>query len=353
MTFGLVAAGRLGGRRLARGSLALATGLAVGTVGLAWLAARSLVMPRRREPVRTPGDLGLPFSSLDMAGADDVNLAAWWIPADRPRGGIVLVHGFRSSRDEMLDHAPYLHDAGFDVLLYDARACGLSGGAMSTLGWRETSDLRAVIDHLEQWTDGRPLAVMGHSLGAAVAILEGADDPRVRAFILEAPFTAIEDVIDRGFRHFTRPSLPVFPFAPLTVRLAEARVGQHRSAVRPIDVIDRLAPRPALLVSGSEDPFVYPDDARRFAERAGPSCTLWLIPDAVHPGGEQDPYRSATTEYQARVLALLDGAVPARTARRRRPQAGRSVAAASAAGASAAPPDPATTTSRKAGSSVA
>jgi uncharacterized protein len=295
-------------------------------VVLAWLAARSLVMPQRRPLARTPADLGLAFEPLELDGADGLRLASWWIPADAARGAVVLVHGFRSTRDELLDHAPYLHTAGYDVLLYDARASGQSGGMMSTLGWRETSDLRAVIDQVAARTAGRPLFVMGHSLGAVTAILEGADDDRVAAFILEAPFTAIEEIVDRGFRHFTRPSLPAYPFAPLAVRIAERRVGQHRSVVRPIDVISRLAPRPILLVSGDLDPFVRAADARRLAQRAGASCDWWLIRGAAHPGGDLDPYRMAPAAYEARVLALLDGAVPAEPAARRRAQASRSSA---------------------------
>jgi fermentation-respiration switch protein FrsA (DUF1100 family) len=152
---------------------------------------------------------------------------------------------------------------------------------------------------------------MAHSLGAATAILEGAGDVRVAGFVLEAPFTAIEDIVDRSFRHFTRPHLPAFPFAPLAVRLAEASVGQHRSAVRPIDVIDALAPRPVLVVSGSHDDFVTPRDARRLTERAGSTCTWWLIPEAGHPGSERDPFATAPGEYRGRVLQLIEAALAA------------------------------------------
>lgn len=293
-------------RRLAAILSATLAGLAGVMLGLSWLAARSLVMPHRRPLSRTPADLDLGFEAMTLGGADGISLAAWSIAAERPRGTVVLVHGFRSSRSEMLDHAPYLHAAGFDVLLYDARACGQSGGRYSTMGWREQADLRAVIDQVEARTDGRPIFVMAHSLGAATAILEGAEDERVAAFILEAPFTAIEDVVDRSFRHFTRPHLPARPFAPLAVRLAERLVGQHRSAVRPIDVVDRLAPRPVLLVTGDRDAFVTPADARRLAERAGSTCTWWLIPDAGHPGSDRDPFATTPSEYSARVRAFLE-----------------------------------------------
>jgi alpha-beta hydrolase superfamily lysophospholipase len=179
------------------------------------------------------------------------------------------------------------------------------------MGWREQDDLRSVIDQVEMRTAGRPVLVIAHSLGAATAILEGATDGRVAAFVLEAPFTSIEDIVDRSFRHFTRPPLPAFPFAPLTVRLAEARVGQHRSSVRPIDVIDRLAPRPVLLVTGGRDAFVTPDDARRLAERAGSACTWWLIPEAGHPGSDRDPFTGAPGAYRERVIGLLEAALAA------------------------------------------
>lgn len=287
-------------------AIAAATGLALG---LAWLAARSLVMPVRRPLPRTPADLGLAYESRGLTGADGIFLASWWIAADRPRATVVLVHGFRSTRDELLDHVPSLHAIGLDVVLYDARACGRSGGALSTMGWREQEDLRAVIDQVSSRTAGRPVVIMGHSLGAATAILEGADDGRVIAFVLEAPFTAIDDVVGRSFRHFTRPHLPAFPFAPLAVRLAEARVGQRRNVVRPIDVIDRLAPRPVLLVSGGHDAFVTPADARRLTERAGSTCTWWLIDEAGHPGGEHDPFKIAPDEYDRRVVDLVDRAL--------------------------------------------
>ena len=87
----------------------------------------------------------------------------------------------------MLDHAPYLHEAGLDLVLDYARACGASGGELSTMGWREQDDLRSVIDQVAARTAGRPIVVMGHSLGAATAILEGASDGRLAAFVLEQP----------------------------------------------------------------------------------------------------------------------------------------------------------------------
>src|SRR3990170_242863 len=89
---------------------------------------------------------------------------------------------------------------------------------------------------------------------AAVIPLHGFGSDRTELldhapFVLEAPFTSIDDITDRSFPHFSHPSLPSFPFAPVAVLIAEARVGRDSGTIRPIDAIGRLAPRPLLIVT--------------------------------------------------------------------------------------------------------
>ena len=63
-------------------------------------------------------------------------------------------------------------------------------------------------------------------------------------------------------------------------------------------------------MSGAEDAFVTPDDARRLAERAGATASRWLIPGAGHPGSTRDPFTVQPDEYRARVLQLLEAVLP-------------------------------------------
>jgi len=284
--------------------------LAVGAVfALAWIAADSILRPARDALTRSPSDIGLAFEQVSIVAPDETELRGWWVPAERPRAAVILLHGFGSDRTELLPHAPYLLEAGFDLLLFDFRACGESGGDLSTLGWREQDDLRAAIDLVVARTDGRPIFAMGHSLGSATAILEGATDPRLSAFVLEAPFTSIDDIVDRSFPHFSRPSLPAFPFAPLAVVIAEARLGRDSSTIRPIDAIGRLAPRPLLIVTGSHDEVIPPPDAQRLYAAAGVGAEWWLIHGAGHPGSVDEPYVVAPDEYRLRVLRLFEAAL--------------------------------------------
>jgi alpha-beta hydrolase superfamily lysophospholipase len=296
-------------RRIVALILALLAAAAGAVFGLAWIAADSILRPARHAITRSPSDFGLVFEEVSFAAPDGTELRGWWIPAERPRAAVVLLHGFGSDRTELLDHAPYLHEAGFDLLLFDLRACGESGGELSTLGWREQDDLRAAVDLVEARTDGRPTFAMGHSLGSATAILEGAADLRLRAFVVEAPFTSIDDIVDRSFPHFSHPSLPSFPFAPVAVVIAEARLGRDSSTIRPLDAIGRLAPRPLLIVTGAHDEVVPPPDAQRLYAAAGVGAEWWLIQGAGHSGSVDEPFVAAPAEYRRRVLRLFEAAL--------------------------------------------
>ncbi len=298
-------------RRIVALLLALLVAAAGAVFSLAWIAADSILRPTRHAITRSPAEFGLAFENLAFRSSGGAELRGWWIPAERPRAAVVLLHGFGSDRTELLDHASYLHEAGFDMLLFDLRACGESGGELSTLGWLEQDDLRAAVDLVEARSDGRPTFAMGHSLGSATAILEAATDPRLRALVLEAPFTSIDDIVDRSFPHFSRPSLPAFPFAPLAVVIAEARIGRDSSSIRPIDAIGRLAPRPLLIVTGSHDEVIPPPDAQRLYAAAGLGAEWWLIQGAGHSGSVDQPFVVAPDEYRLRVLRLFEAALAA------------------------------------------
>src|SRR2546428_13537475 len=95
------------------------------------LAPRDLVVEEVR--FKTGAD-----NALTEAG---VELAGWTIHSVHGAPAVVLVHGFKSSRQEMLPWARFIHDAGYNVLLFDTRGCGKSGGPTLGLGATEPRDI--------------------------------------------------------------------------------------------------------------------------------------------------------------------------------------------------------------------
>ncbi len=127
--------------------------------------------------------------------------------AVRPRGAVLLVHGFNSTREEF-GHAPeWLAAAGYTSLAFDQRGFGKSGGeAGRTSVERAVADIRSAGQFLQRQAGRRaPLFIIGHSLGAAYvlnAIGRGAID--VTAAVVAHPLHRIFDElgpVQRGIYH--------------------------------------------------------------------------------------------------------------------------------------------------------
>src|SRR5580698_7382928 len=119
--------------------IALAVLLAAGASYIG-IGAYTLAAPDPTLVGDPPSDL--PIRSVDFDGVEGARLRGWFLPADRPRAVVVLMHGVRANRLQMLDRARFLHRAGYAVLLYDSRAHGESTGRAITFGYLESRDAR-------------------------------------------------------------------------------------------------------------------------------------------------------------------------------------------------------------------
>ncbi|HKH46916.1 MAG TPA: alpha/beta fold hydrolase, partial [Thermoanaerobaculia bacterium] len=161
---------------------------------------------------------------------------------------------------------------GFDVIAYDSRAHGDSGGDTCTYGYFEKKDLRRVLDTVPSG----PIVLLGTSLGAAVALQEAADDPRVSAVVAAETFSDLRTV--------ARERAPFF-LTTATIRkafsLAEARGRFAVAAVSPVEAATRIT-CPVLLIHGALDSDTPPEHSVRvFGALHGPK-RLILVPGARH-----------------------------------------------------------------------
>lgn len=287
-------------RRLVTAAVSLVTGFGLGALGVAGVTAWRLNGPRRAFPDYgfTPFEVRADAEGVRFSSADGVPLAGWWL--DRPGSDLVVVcaHGHRGSKSDLLGIGSGLWRAGHTVLLFDFRGNGDSGDGPLSLSHHEQADLRAAIDLAARRRPDARIAVVGFSMGASTAILEGAEDPRVSAFVLDSPFTSLGDVVTAGYQRLRLPSRPILLVADLVNRL---RHGYSYAQVRPLDAIARLAPRPVLLMHATDDQVIPYAHARQLADAAGPACTFVTFEDTYHCGG----YFLDRPGYIARVDAFL------------------------------------------------
>lgn len=114
-------------------------------------------------------------------------------PPGRPRGALLLVHGFLSRHEEFADAAQQLASKGWRVLAIDQRGFGASGGARGRISAaRAIADVRGGLRFLEREHPGEPLGLVGHSMGACFALGAAAQEPTaVRALVVAAPMRSV------------------------------------------------------------------------------------------------------------------------------------------------------------------
>jgi len=147
-----------------------------------------------KDPMR---DFGLPFTAFSLP-----TVTGWYIPValenSPARGIVILVHGGGADRRAMLRHAPYLHRAGYDVILIDCLNHGLTKGDGKGLsfGLNEAGSITAAAEwartNLKNASGSTPLVAMGTSQGAVAALRAGAKSSLIRGVIAENPYSSVK-----------------------------------------------------------------------------------------------------------------------------------------------------------------
>lgn len=274
----------------------------IALAGICWVASTKAIHPAEHGydwSLSTFPDLKA--QEIHFSTADGLALEGRYFAGTRP-AVIVLSHGYGDTQEQVLPIAHFLHDAGYSVLTYNMRARGNSGGAATSLGAREQNDLVSAVSYL---TIGHPevakeVGVWGVSLGGAVSILAAAQDQRIKAVVDDSGFSDAPEVISSAFTHFI--GLPAFPFSPITIGLAEKRLGVDLDAVRPMDVVGIISPRPIFFIHDLGDAVVPPDNTERNLAHAGEPKSVWWIPGGTHAVG----HTIQKAEYEKRVVDFYD-----------------------------------------------
>jgi alpha-beta hydrolase superfamily lysophospholipase len=121
-----------------------------------------------------------------------------WVfePDGPPRGTVLLLHGIRDRKLQLVPEARRHAARGLRAVAVDSRGHGESSGRYLTYGVEEAQDLAALVDELERrGLLARPLAVVGNSYGAATALLYAAIDARIDRVAALAPFASLRQVV--------------------------------------------------------------------------------------------------------------------------------------------------------------
>ncbi|HEV2113413.1 MAG TPA: alpha/beta fold hydrolase, partial [Terriglobales bacterium] len=245
------------------------------------------------------------LQEVNVMAADGVVLRGWYVhPKDSNGSAVLLLHGITDNREGMAGYAKLFLDAGYAVLLPDARDHGESGGAIATYGLKETDDVHRWVSWIYTYDPPRAGCVygFGESYGAALILQSLAEETRYCAVAVESSFsTAREMSYERvsGPLHlgswFGRTfGQPVIASAAVYGRL---RYDIDLLQPNPMAAL-RHSTVPALLIHGMKDRNVEPRHSIALAQAAPGHVQLWLVPNAWHTGA----WAASPHEFETVVL---------------------------------------------------
>lgn len=205
--------------------------------------------------------------------------------ADSSPPTLVLCHGYPSSALRAAGTnrsypglADRIANEGWRVLTFAFRGCGSSGGDFELAGWLD--DVLAVAEHARSLGDTRGVWLAGFGTGGGLCVSAAARRPEIEGVATlgapadfkdwaNHPRRLLQHARDIGAIH--RPDFPAS-----TEQWAR---GLHE--IRPVDDAAKVAPRPLLILHGSDDETVPSFDARVLGDAHG-SAELRIIPGAAH-----------------------------------------------------------------------
>lgn len=271
--------------------VALAAAAALAWLAIGWLGHYRLNRPPR--PIRpadftfTPWETDAAYEVAEFTTSDGIRLHGWFLRHEEESRVVVVMHGYRGEKSDVLGMSTALWRAGFDVLLFDFRGRGRSAPASISMGFYEAADLSAALDWIEGRVPGARIGLLGFSMGGVVAILGGADE-RVRAIVADSVFGSQREVIEhaaaRDTLRFFRGWVPGGAFLP-AMEWWHRRSGKPGfDDIAPARAVPALAGKPMLFIHGTRDHWIPVEHARRLVEAAPASSESWVVEGALHCG---------------------------------------------------------------------
>lgn len=193
---------------------------------------------------------------------------------------IVIAPGWFMTKDsESFSEIAQMFSPDFDVITMDFRGHGRSGG-FYTFTCKESSDIESVVNYAQK--KYKKVYLMGFSLGAAMAVIDGAKDPRISKIIAVSPpccFNKIEN-------HYWKKEA----WGPTFKKFELKRWISIRPSIKgllctkkpsPIEVVANIKV-PILFIAGEKDPTVYCWHTEKLYAQANEPKKLIIIKDGIH-----------------------------------------------------------------------
>ena len=216
-----------------------------------------------------------------LTSKDGLKLHGYWIPAENPKGTVVLAHGYRSTM--LVDFSgafKHYHSMGFNILAPQQRAHGESEGKYITFGVKESEDFRQWIDYHNEHFGHQQMFLSGLSMGASTVLMAGGRElpPNVMGILADCGYSTQKGIMYEVIRKMKLPPVLCYPFVRLAARLFGGFDLEDTSALEAVKQVKV----PVIFFHGETDDLVPCYMSRELYDACPTRKKLVTIPGAGH-----------------------------------------------------------------------
>jgi fermentation-respiration switch protein FrsA (DUF1100 family) len=264
------------------------------------------------------GDGLTPWSAFELAyedvafnsDEDEIPLSGWFIPAARSDKAVIVCHGIGANKANFSGVSPFLHKAGLNVFLFDFRGHGDSDGHTITYGYEEARDVAGAVRYL-QARGIKHIGLYGFSMGGSAVLHSLQRVPQVESIVVDSTFSDFPLRVEQQITWLPEPLDKVLVKA---IDLSsQFELGISFGSISPGQHIAKFAPRPVLIIHGTKDSIISPQQAELNYAAAGQPKQLWLVPGADHiqcRAVAKQQYETRVAEFFTRTLGASSKVQP-------------------------------------------
>jgi len=195
------------------------------------------------------------IEDVSITSFDGLKLCARYIKRKPSNNKIViLVHGYRSNSNRMLELAKmYYEKFNCDVLLIDLRAHGLSEGKYIGMGTVDSKDLIGWINYLNLKGNSQ-IILHGFSMGAATIMsISDLNLKNLSLIVEDCGFASAKEEL--FYKMKQEVFIPAWILYPLVSLFCKIKIGFYLKECDPIDHVKNSI-YPMLFIHGNDDTFV-------------------------------------------------------------------------------------------------